>query len=816
MTLATAWILLPLVLSVLSLGCGLLLETVSGMRLPGALLLPGGFIIISLATQFAHMLELTAGLQTPLVIVLALTGYGVARPWTRFRLDYWLTGAVAAVYAVFAAPVVLTGQATFLGYIKLDDTAFYQAMLDRASAHAYNVPDLSHLGTYRTVLFQGYKFGYPLGAFLPLDIGQTLTRVDTAWLWQPYLAFLSLLTALGLYQLASGMVESRVLRACVAFFGAQAALIYGYFLWGGVKELFLPSVILFAACLIPLLRHHGPRQVIPLGAASAAVLGAWSVGGGIWVVPLALAGLAVLITSTPVIDVAKSAGVYLLSTLLLAIPILSVSEKRLGVPAKFRNGNDASEIGNLIHPLSWLQTLGVWIGGDFRKATGHALFAHLLMALVVVSVIAAAVFAVRRKRWEIITVLGAALFACLVYVERASPWVGGKALASSSPLIFGVGLIGLAVAIETAWKQRPGLNLALEPGLLLAAVGAVLLALIGAGVLWSNASQYHMAFVAPSARLMELETIGHKFAGQGPGLLTEYEPYAARHFLRGLNAEEPAELRPHYIYLRSGHWAATGVSPDTDEMNLRPIKFGDAGILYYHTLIIRRTGVASRPPSSFNLVWHGRWYDVWQQSPNAPHIIEHLSLGDRYQPAAVPNCADVLSLARKAAAAHGMLAAVPRPPAIVIQPRTGHIGPPKEIYTYGEPIGNVYEAAAYKSSWKFSVPSSGRYGIWVGGSFNSSLTVKVDGQKTGSGFNQLAWPGNYLNFGSIYLTKGKHDFFWRHGGPDWHPGTALIDFGLGPFVVAKGNDQSPIVKVKPRAAHSLCGKSLDWVEALAG
>src|SRR5438128_6096797 len=117
MTLAVAWIGLPLVLALLSLGCGLLLETVSGMRLPGALLLPGGFIVISLATQFAHMSDTTAPLQTPLVLGLSLAGYGVSRPWQRLQVDRWLAGSAAAVYAVFAAPVVLSGQATFLGYI---------------------------------------------------------------------------------------------------------------------------------------------------------------------------------------------------------------------------------------------------------------------------------------------------------------------------------------------------------------------------------------------------------------------------------------------------------------------------------------------------------------------------------------------------------------------------------------------------------------------------------------------------------------------------------------------------------------------------
>src|SRR5947209_20081059 len=102
MTVVVAWLVLPLVLSVLSLGCGLLLETASGMRLPGTLLLPGGFIVISIATYFAHMTNTTAGLATPLVIVLALTGYGLSRPIHRFGLDRWLTGSAAGVYAAFA------------------------------------------------------------------------------------------------------------------------------------------------------------------------------------------------------------------------------------------------------------------------------------------------------------------------------------------------------------------------------------------------------------------------------------------------------------------------------------------------------------------------------------------------------------------------------------------------------------------------------------------------------------------------------------------------------------------------------------------
>ena len=814
MTMVVAWIVLPIVLSLLSLGCGLLLETVSGMRLPGALLLPGGFIVISLATQFAHMSDLTAVLQTPLVIAMALAGYALSRPWKRFQLDRWLAGAAAGVYAVFAAPVVLSGHATFTGYIKLDDTAIYQAMLDRAATHAYNVVGLP-LGTYKSVLYQGYQFGYPLGSFLPLDIGHTLLRVDTMWLWQPYLTFLAVLIALGLYQLTSGLVQSRALRACVAFFGTQAALMYGYSLWGGVKELFLPGVILFAACLVPRLKDGGPRQVIPLGVASAAVIGGLSVGGGIWILPMLVAGLTLLVLYRPANEVPATIGVYVLTAGALAIPILSVSLYRLRHlgNGKFLKGG---ETGNLLRPLNWKQVFGIWPSGDFRNNPTHASLTYLLIAVVALAATFAVVAAWRRGRWEVVVALATALFSCLVYVLSAASWVAGKALASSSPLVLGVALVGIAVFIDG--RRR------VEGGVALAAIGGVALAAIAGGVLWSNTTQYHAALLAPSSRLMELETIGRKFAGKGPALLPEYEPYAARHFLRDLGAEGATELRPHYIYLRGipKRYATQGASPDVDEFRLR----GDrrsadpaarVGLIDYRTLIIRRTGSSSRPPSIYSLRFSGRYYDVWQRPPRLTAIIKHLSLGSRFQPAGVLDCAKVMDLAQQASAANGLLAAFPRPEAIVFE--DGHVGVPTEYGPYGEPDPTLlYRATnAYERVLHFTVPSAGRYNLWVGGSFSSTLTMYIDGREVGQQSNQTEWPGNLLSFGSAELTRGTHTLGIRHSGPDLGPGSAARQpFGLGPFVIAQPINPNAITYVQPNAAHSLCGKSLDWVEALRG
>ena len=808
MTLFLAWIVFPLVLAVLSLGCGLLLETVSGIRLPGPLLLPGGFIVISIATYFAHMRSATAELQTPLVIALAIAGYAVSQPWKRFQLDRWLAGAAVAVYAVFAAPVILVGT-TFAGYIRLDDTATFFSMLDRAATNGYGAAGLAP-STYKATLIQeGYKFGYPLGSMLPIDVGHTLLGVDQAWIWQPYLTFLAVLTGLGLYEVVSGLVQSRALRACVAFFGAQAALMYGYAMWGGVKEMFAPGVILFTVCLVPRLKTGPPRQAIALGAASAALIGGLSVGGAIWLLPALAVGVVLLVLYRSPDDLLKTIGVYAVSAGILALPILVVSAARLNSLGRFMKGT-GGENGNLVHPLSWWQALGIWPGGDFRYRPSDPTITHVLCVVVVLAAIFAVVMAWRRGRSEVVLLLATGVFACLVYGERASPWVAAKALASASPLILGVGLAGAAVLVE-AGRRMGGWSLAAPAGLVVV--------VLAVGVLWSNVMQYHGVVLAPSARLMELEKIGEKFSGKGPALLTEYEPYSARHFLRGLAAQDASGLRVDPIQLRhnphcfgdSSGGACNGVSPDVDEIKL------DQLIPEFRLLVIRRTGVESRPPSAYKLAWSGRYYDVWRLRPDARRILAHLSLGSRFQPAAVPDCKTVMQLAARASAAHGVLATVVRPEVTVIDPN-GKIGAPTHFIPndYGESYGLLKRTKQYTLTLPFHVRTPGTYTVWVGGSFSSTLTAKLDGHKVGQQRNQTEWPGNFLKFGSEFLTRGRHVLVIKHSGPDWGPGSAAHQpFGLGPFVIAQGTDDRNVKIVQPKAAHSLCGRSLDWVEALS-
>ncbi len=446
-------------------------------------------------------------------------------------------------------------------------------------------------------------------------------------------ACLAALLACGLYQMAVGVVASPRLRALVAFGGGQAALLYGYALWGGVKELATAVIVVLVAALVPL-TLRGDRElrgVLPLAVGFAALLAVLSLGGAAWIAPAAVVVIVLLWRSRGPARAGRTALALGAATVIFSIPSLWVSARWLGRSGSFTS---ADELGNLLHRLSWLQAFGIWPSGDFRVAPHNLDVTRALVALAAAAAVFACVVAVRRRAVELPTAIASAVFACVVYLGLGSPWIGGKALASASPIVLAAAFAGAAAVYERGRRVE-------------AIAGGVVL--LGA-LLWSNALQYRDVDLAPSSRLAELATIGHRFSGQGPTLLTEYEPYGARHFLRGMDAEAASELRRRPIYLRAGGMPATGVTPDLDELTL-------GSVLPYRTLVLRRSGTTSRPPSVYVPVWTGRFYQVWQRPAYSGSIIDHVSLGSRVQPAAVPSCSRVLEVAQLAAAHHGQLAA---------------------------------------------------------------------------------------------------------------------------------------------------------------
>ena len=782
----TAWLVFPLVLALLALGCGLLLERASGTTLGLPLLLPAGVAVIIVASLFPPLFESTAFLATPLVVVLAAVGYALSWPFKRLRFEGWAIGAGVVAYLAFAAPVLGLWRRTFAGYIKLDDTATYLAMLDRYLDHGYNVSGLA-ASTYERTLGTSLSTGYPMGSLMPLGVGHELLGTDTAWLWQPYLCFLAAMIALGLYALVGAVVRSHPLRAFAAAVAAGSALLYGYSLWGGIEELAEAMLLVLVAALVPLfLKAPGRRAALPLAVAAAATVGAQSAAGAIWLLVPAVV-VAVMLGRGRDRRRSLETGVALVvTTLVLAIPALAAARMWLGHTGAFTGD---TELGNLYHQLDWSQIFGIWPTGDFRTNPVHNDATGVLIALVVIGAVLGLFAAWKRRGFGLLGYAAAGLVGSSIFWLFGSPWIGGKAIAIASPLALALALTAVG------WVFEQGRHVEA-----VVAAAAILF-----GVAWSDSLAYHDVLLAPNGRLTELQAIGNTFAGQGPTLENDYDPYGARHFLRRLDAEGASELRVRPVFLRAGGTATTGSSPDLDEIAL-------PDLLTYRTLVLRRSPAASRPPSVYRPVAAGRYYEVWQRPSRVRGIIEHLSLGDRFHAAAVPNCSDVLRLAKKTGIG-GQLAVVERKPNIAVN-LDGSA--PGAVGRFGETAGLFYPKEDETFPIDVKVPADGAYEIGIDGTFASRLELRSGGKVIAAGRHQLNWPSEYNPLALVRLRKGSNRLTLRYTGPDVHPGSAAqVGFGLGPLIVGPSDPAELKVTYVPASkARTLCGKSLDWIEAV--
>ena len=778
-----AWIAFPLVLAGLCLGCGLLVEVVSGRRLGFALLPAAGLALIVVVGQFLTLFEATAELTTPAVVALAVAGVGLSLPGRGRRPSGWGLAAVAGAFAVFALPIVASGEPTFAGYIRLDDTATWMTLTDRVMEAGRSLDGLAP-STYEATLAFNIGDGYPVGVFLPLGVGTKLVGTDVAWLVQPYMAFLGAVLAASLWALAAPLVESRPLRAAVVFIASQSALLFGYYLWGGIKEIAAAALIAaFAAGCGRLIAERFPAaRVLQLGLVGAALIGVLDVGGVLWLAPALVLVLVLALRSLDLRAVAARAALLAGMLIVLSIPVLTSGGL---LPPTSSPLTDSGAKGNLIEALEPAQVAGIWPAGDFRIDPVEGGPAYVLIAVAVGAAIAGLLIAWRRRAWAPLAYVGGTLLACFALYAVGSPWVGGKALATASPAI------PFAAGLAFAWLFAHGRRVE----------GAVLAAAVAGGVLWSNVLAYGDVDLAPRDQLAELEAIGDEVAGEGPSLMTEYSPYGARHFLRESDAEGISELRRSPIPLVDGSTVPKGGTADTDQID--PVALGA-----YRTVVLRRSPAQSRPPSPYELIRRGDFYEVWQRPEGEPLLPERIGLGDRYDPYGVPDCDAVLELASR-----GDLVAATGPPPIVVPLSDASYpagwAPPSARQAPIPLTAGTIEATV-------EVPEAGEYEVWIGGSLRPRVELRVDGEPAGSVRHLLNNEGQYVRLGAAELGPGPHRVEVEISGDDLHPGSAGTAGAIGPLVLAAGDAaDSELVEVPAADARSLCGQRWDWIE-LAG
>jgi hypothetical protein len=797
MSLIVSWLVFPLILGLLALGCGLLLELVLRVRLPGALIPVVGLAVILVVGPFPIATDATAELVTPIVVALAVAGLTLSRAWTRLRqIDGWALAVAVAAFLIYGSPVLLSGDATFTGFIKLDDTSTWLAMTDYVMEHGRVVEGLAP-STYEATIAANVGSGYPIGVFIPLGIGGVLTGQDIAWLIQPYLAVTAALLALVLYRLARSVPgQPSWLAALVAVLAGQAALLLGYTLWGGIKEIATAMLVALVAALVPGAVRGDARKMVVLAVASMALVNVLSTGGGVWLALPILVGLVAAGRMDGLRVVVRRAAVFALAGVICAIPIIATGDV---LPFGGNVQTLPEELGNLFEPLNPVQVLGIWPAGDFRIPPDQEVAAYVLVAVVVAAQAGLGLLFGARP-WALLLYVGATPLACLGIALAGSPWIDAKAMAVAAPALLLAGLVGAVAVTRTRWRP----------------LGIAALAIMAGGVLWSSALAYQDVTIAPRAQLEELEKIGPTIAGHGPTLMTEYMPYGARHFLRDADPESASEFRRRLVPLVGGGSLGKGQFADTDGFRM-------TGLLIYRTLVLRRSPTQSRPPSPYRLTWTGRYYEVWQRPVGSEaSVIEHLPLGDLVDQTARPKCSDVMRLARRAG--KGGLAAVSRPrPAVLQLPAADSYPeawePKKEPYAGYALLSSPGQLQAQGPGTLKSmvrITRVGRFRIWLGGSVRGVMKAAVDGAEVGEARHHLNNYGGWIPLGAADLARGEHEISLSYGGRDLHPGSGSSrPPGIGPLALSTGRADPGVKKIPASRARELCGKRWDWIEALA-
>ncbi len=841
MSLIIAWVLFPLVLVVIGAGWGGIVERASGSRISPVLVIPLGLAAALVVAGTITSFDATAKAATPIVAAGAVAGLVFARPTS--RIGRWPLLAALAVLVVYGAPVLLSGEATFTGYVKLDDTATWFNIIDHVMAHARSVS--GELPSTFSLVFSGdVGPDYPLGAFILPGVGRALVGQDIAWVFQPYMACCAAALSLCIYSLLEPVTSSPRFRALAAFLAAQSALLYGYELWGGVKELTAAFLLGLGVALTAVVLERRPqrwREALPLAVAAGALIQTLGVGAGGWLVPAVAVLLGVWLWrergARPWRSSLRALGWLTAFTVVFVIPVWLVvgdffSNKGGTFAGLFSAGsNQATKLGNLFHPVSVFQLAGIWPVSDFRL-TAPTVPSVILIGLVLLAAAGGIWAGVRSGRLGVALYVSVALGGCAIfYLGGTTPWVQGKTLAISSPALLtaalaGAGLLWSRMASRAGSGERAGAGrlAGFLRGRSAGVAGALLTGVLAGGVLWSNALGYGHATLAPREALAELVHINGLLTGKGPTFVNVYEPYADRHFLRAGAPVDPAEYRYQSLPTEDGAILTKAAAADIDSFPLSTLE-------PFPSLVTPNWPSESRPPSSYALVWKGIEYSLWERKPNrTQRILEHVPLGESVRlpycghaengsykplcptsPVGTPPCPQIEALGRKALAENGLLLAYQRPAPIVAR-GDQTLWPAKWLHYSAE--HTLVPTTPGRAVSHIALASGERYELWLGGAFSRGFEVSVDGHSVGSVKNQLRGIGGYAHVADMYLKPGVHTITLTYPSANLTPGsaenelTSLTAISLEPMQ----HPATEMLSVVPSEASLLCGRPLDWIE----
>ena len=802
-----SWLLVPALLCVLSLGCGLLVAWFASLGaasrrardadpFPGVLLLPVGFAGLVVIASLLTTWKATAPLAGVGPLAVALVGLVVGRrrlvgSWQakRHALAPFVAGALP--WAAVGLPVVLTGNAGFTGFAKITDLAHQISFIEWLRTEGRTQIGAGN-SSYQEIVDKLVSSSYPGGAQSVVASMGDLGHVDVMWAYQPVLAFVAAMLGLSLYAVLQGAIPRPSVRALAAGVAAQPTILYAYTLAAGIKEVSGAAGIVLVAAVFAQRRPRGWSVVVPAAVAIASAYSIFSLTIAPWL-GVILAGVvaAELVRERGRTRVALRWVAMAGLTILLAAPAVASGLTLL----RASGGTNGPEgLGNLAAPVPGWSSFGPWITSDHRfplSRFGHPTLTYILIGIAIVLIVVG-FYAAARARDRGLVVLGlAGLIAVPFFIRDSGVWLQLKAFCMTAPISLALAFAGAAWLL----RRRRGLQL----------VGVAAGVAVGLGVLYGNALQYHHTTLADYGRLNDLKRIDARFAGQGPALFPNFDEYAEYILRRARGSGLVNPWRSTMTYNRTAAKGDQAVR-DTDEY--------DQHFLQGFRLIIRRRDPrASRPPSNWRLVGLTREYEIWKRVGDPARIAAHYPL----QPVARQHmgrfCTRVKASVAKAGPGARIAYAVPKKDVIAVTPG------PRAVPKFWTLLGEEMHAGT-PGRWHqpFNLLATGTYNVFFKASVGRRVRVFIDGRQIAAPRWRETYPGQSMLLTTMRLTRGLHQLEVVRGGGNLLPGTGTDAAGtttsIGPVVFDPTSEREVIRSAPASQLDDLCASQqpLDWIE----
>jgi hypothetical protein len=425
-----------------------------------------------------------------------------------------------------------------------------------------------------------------------------------------------------------------------------------------------------------------------------------------------------------------------------------------------RNGGsaiEATDLGNLLAPLSGWQAFGVWGNADYRLPNPDPTTVGIWIGFVVVLAVIGAAWAFRRRIWMLPVAAVAAVLIWAASVHGGqSPYVSAKALAIASPFLLLLAVMPLAEPGDpgNGWR-RWGWLVAVP------VVGLVLLYRVST----DDLRGLRNGPVGPTAHVEQLEGFRPLLAGHKTLYLgaDEFAPWE----LSGAQLTAAATVSLPNVEMRKGKDWSQGQAMDLDEVRASTLN-------EFEYVVATRDAAGSAVPANLKPVAESEAFVVYKRVGKVP---ERSILAEGEWPGAVLDCKTPKG---RMILAGGGIAAVRQPPIVEEVP--------------GTPAGHSVSVSIDlpPGRWLIQSPYSSPYPIRVKG---PGLDAEVPAN--------LERGGPRLPLGVVKSTGGPQVITLEVGSSWLAPPTAMaLFFSLVATRVGETDRVIPISRA--------CGRYVDW------